>query len=104
MEAMRHATQLVRSRGPGAATRFIQGLFRPKPAEPTPSSPDIRTADVQTDASIDTIVEVIEPLPAHDLHEQPVPLTLPSEAGQFLSQRFSGQAGAQLQALCSIRL
>ena len=95
MEAMRHATQLVRTRGPGAATRFIQGLLRPKQAKPTPASPDIRTADVRTDDSADTIVEVLEPLPAHDLHEQPVPLTLPSEAGQFLSQRFSGQAGAR---------
>jgi len=95
MEAMRHATQLVRTRGAVAATRFIQGLFRPKQAEPTPSSPDIRTADVRTDDSADTIVEVLEPLPAHDLREQPVPLTLPSESGQFLSQRFSGLAGAR---------
>ena len=92
---MRHATQLVRTRGAVAATRFIQGLFRPEQAKPTPSSPDIRTADVRTDDSADTIVEVLEPLPAHDLHEQPVPLTLPSEAGQFLSQRFSGLAGAR---------
>ena len=91
MDAMRHATQLVRTRGAGAATRFIQGLFRPKQAEPTPSSPDIRTADVRTDASTDTIVEVLEPLPVHDLHEQPVP----SESGHFLSQRFAGLAGAR---------
>jgi poly(hydroxyalkanoate) depolymerase family esterase len=95
MEAMRHATQLVRTRGPGAATRFIQGLLRPKQVKPTPASPDIRAADVRADDSADTIVEVLEPLPAHDLHEQPVPLTLPTEAGQFLSQRFSGQAGAR---------
>mgnify|MGYP003397201848 FL=1 len=95
MEAMRHATQLVRTRGPGAGTRFTQGLLRPKQVKPTPASPDTRTADVRTVDSADTIVEVLEPLPAHDLHEQPVPLTLPSEAGQFLSQRFSGQAGAR---------
>ena len=92
---MRHATQLVRTRGPVAATRFIQGLFRPRQAKPTPSSPDIRTDDVRIDDSADTIVEVLEPLPADDVHEQPVPLTLPSESGQFLSQRFSGQAGAR---------
>lgn len=95
MEAMRHATQLVRTRGPVAATRFIQGLFRPKQAKPTPPSPDIRTADVRINESADTIVEVLEPLPAHDPHEQPVPLTLPSASGQFLSQRFSGLAGAR---------
>jgi poly(hydroxyalkanoate) depolymerase family esterase len=95
MEAMRRATQLVRTRGPVAATRFIQGLFRPKQVKPTPASPDIRTADVRIDDSADTIVEVLDPLPAHDLHEQPVPLTLPSESGQFLSQRFSGLAGAR---------
>jgi hypothetical protein len=78
MEAMRHATQLVRTRGAVAATRFIQGLFRPKQAEPTPSSSDIRTADVRTADSADKTVEVLEPLPADDLHEHPVPVTLTS--------------------------
>jgi poly(hydroxyalkanoate) depolymerase family esterase len=95
LEAMRHATQLIRTRGPGAATRFIQGLFRPKQVKPTAASPDIRSADVRTDDSADRIVEVLEPHPAHDLHEQPVTPTLPSESGQFLSQRFSGPAGAR---------
>ena len=95
MEAMRHATQLVRTRGAGAATRFIQGLFRPKQAEPTPSSPDIRTADVRTDDSTDTIVEVLEPLPAQEVREQQSSVTLPSASGQFLSRSFSGQAGAR---------
>ena len=89
IEAMRHATQLVRTRGPGAATRFIQGLFRP--TRPPTSSPDVRSAE---DAA-ETIVEVLDPLPVQDLNEQQVPATLPSASGQFLAQRYSGPAGSR---------
>jgi poly(hydroxyalkanoate) depolymerase family esterase len=95
VEAMRHATRLVRTRGPVAATRFIQGLFRPNQRTPTPRPPDVRNADVRAEHSADAIIEVLAPLPAPDLHGQPVPLTLPSESGQFLSQTFSGLAGAR---------
>ena len=88
---MRHATQLVRTRGPAAATRFIQGLFRPDRAEPTPSASNVPTARDSADAT----VEVLDPLPAQDAREPPAPPTLPSESGRFLNQTYSGPAGSR---------
>ncbi len=65
LEAMRHATQLVRTRGPAAATRFIQGLFRPDRAGATTDAPDFPTARDAAEAA----VEVLDPLPAPDSRE-----------------------------------
>ncbi|MBA3253537.1 MAG: PHB depolymerase family esterase [Pseudomonadota bacterium] len=90
LEAMRHATQLVRTGGPAAATRFIQGLFRPNRAAPQSSGSDVSAAD-----SADTIVEVLDPLPAQELRVTPLPETLPSESGRFLNQRYSGPDGSR---------
>lgn len=94
LEAMRHATQLVRTRGPAAATRFIQGLFRPDRAGATTEAPDFPTARDSAEAA----VEVLDPLPAPDSREPLEPLarpTLPSESGQFLNQTYSGPAGSR---------
>jgi len=94
LEAMRHATQLVRTRGPGAATRFIQGLFRPDRAGATTDAPDFPTARDAAEAA----VEVLDPLPAPDSREPlepPARPTLPSESGQFLNQTYSGPAGSR---------
>lgn len=85
IEAMRNATQLVRTRGPIAATRFIQGLFRPKaPAETaTPARAD------------DVTIEILDPLPTQEFDQPPQPAQLPDATGQFLSRQYSGQAGAR---------
>ena len=91
LEAMRHATQLVRTRGPAAATRFIQGLFRPERAGAATDAPNFRTARDSAEA----VVEVLDPLPAQDSHEPPARPTLPSESGRFLNQTYSGPAGSR---------
>lgn len=90
VEAMRQATQLVRTRGPTAATRFIQGLFRSR--GPTPTAP---TSDASAEDFVDTVVEVLDPAPTHTPHAEKVPAELPGEPGQFLNRHFSGQAGAR---------
>jgi poly(hydroxyalkanoate) depolymerase family esterase len=84
IEAMRRATQLVRTRGPMAATRFIQGLLRPHRTTPQ-SSP------VDTDAT----VVVVDPVAKPESETPPQPWALPSASGQFLEQRFSGHSGAR---------
>ena len=94
LEAMRHATQLVRTRGPAAATRFIQGLFRPERAGATTDAPNFPTARDAAEAG----VEVLDPLPAPDSREPlepPARPTLPSESGQFLNRAYSGPAGSR---------
>ncbi len=90
IEAMRHATQLVRTRGPVAATRFIQGLFRSDRATP-PAAP----VRVDAEPVVDTIVEVLEPAPARAPQADEAPSELPGESGEFLAKRFSGHAGAR---------
>ncbi len=89
MEAMRHATQLVRSRGPMAATRFIQGLLRPNRA-PRPSEPS-----EPVDIDIEPKTEVLDPVGTPDLHAPAAPASLPAASGEFLEQRFSGHAGSR---------
>ena len=84
IEAMRNATQLVRTRGPIAATRFIQGLLRPH-----------RATEKSASVDAESIVEIHDPLPTPDLREHPDSATLPGAAGQFLEQRFSGPAGSR---------
>ena len=91
LEAMRHATQLVRTRGPAAATRFIQGLFRPERTGAATNAPTFPAAR----DSEETVVEVLDPLPAPDSREPPARPTLPSESGQFLNQTYSGPAGSR---------
>ena len=103
MEAMRQATQLVRTRGPGAATRFIQGLLRPKQVKPTPASPDIRTADVRL-TTRGHARRVLEPLPAHDCMSNRYRSHYRARRANFSVNGFPDKLGAQLQALCSIRL
>lgn len=85
IEAMRNATQMVRTQGPVAATRFIQGLFRPQ-RPPTPAAP--------VDAD-DTAIEVLDPVPAQQEVERQPPSTLPAATGQFLSGHFAGHSGAR---------
>ncbi len=87
LQAMRQATQLVRMRGPVVATRFIQGLLRGKPArDPVGARP--KHFDVPA-------VEVLDPLPSHEVHAPPRDATLPAASGEFLNERFSGPAGAR---------
>ncbi|MGZ9058898.1 MAG: extracellular catalytic domain type 1 short-chain-length polyhydroxyalkanoate depolymerase [Burkholderiaceae bacterium] len=91
LEAMRHATQLVRTRGPVAATRFIQGLFRPERTDTAPHAPSFPTAR----DSAEPVVEVLEPLPAQVSPEPQARPTLPSESGQCLNHTYSGPAGSR---------
>ena len=88
IEAMRHATQLVRTRGPMAATRFIQGLLHPKRATP-------QSATVDEDESVVVVDQVIQPVTETDTQAPPRPWTLPSASGQFLGLRYSGHAGSR---------
>ena len=88
LEAMRDATRLVRTRGPAAATRFIQELLRSNRTSPPTAQPPARDFS-------DTVVEVLEPLPVPDTDEQTPPLTLPSETGEFLNQTYSGPSGSR---------
>jgi poly(hydroxyalkanoate) depolymerase family esterase len=81
MEAMRQATQLVRKRGPIAATRFIQGLLHPH----RPRAP----------GDIDPTAEVVDRVSTPETSAPPKPWVLPSASGQFLDQRFSGHAGTR---------
>ena len=80
---MRQATQLIRKRGPMAATRFIQGLLHPTRA--TRSS-----APVDADATVE-----VDRVPTPETSTAPMPSVLPSASGKFLDQRFSGHAGAR---------
>jgi poly(hydroxyalkanoate) depolymerase family esterase len=84
IEAMRQATQLVRTRGPLAATRFIQGLLRPKRA----TSPGA-TIDV------DETAVVVERVSRPDTATPARPWILPSASGRFLDQRYAGHSGAR---------
>lgn len=90
LEAMRQATQLVRTRGPAAATRFIQGLFRPERTGTAADSPGFPTPR----DSENTVVDVLDPLP-QDVGETQAPPSLPSESGQFSNQTYSGPAGSR---------
>ena len=91
LEAMRQATQLVRTRGPAAATRFIQGLFRPERTGTAGDAPDFPTAHDSTPP----VIEVLDPLPAQDSREPRERPTLPSDSGQFLNHTYSGPAGSR---------
>ncbi len=112
---MRHATQLVRTQGPVAATRYIQGLFR-SPREAPPAAPvDARTetssdtvvevldpvpapapsAHARSAPVVDTVTEVVDPVPAHAPPVDKAPAPLPRDSGQFLAKRFSNQSGAR---------
>ena len=82
--AMRQATQLIRTRGPLAATRFIQGLLHPQRATPHDTSTDIEGSAV-----------VVDRVRTPDTETPPRPWTLPSASGQFLSQRYAGPSGSR---------
>ncbi|MEO8186855.1 MAG: PHB depolymerase family esterase [Burkholderiaceae bacterium] len=85
MKAMQNATQLVRTRGPMAATRFIQGLLRPQRTQPRRAPHDI-----------DASVVVVDPVRKAESSTPPLqPWVLPSASGQFLEQRYSGHSGAR---------
>src|SRR5688500_11597951 len=84
IEAMRQATQLVRTRGPLAATRFIQGLLRPQRA----TSPGV-TIDV------DETAVIVEPVSRPDTATPARPWILHSASGQFVDQRYAGHSGAR---------
>jgi poly(hydroxyalkanoate) depolymerase family esterase len=114
VEAMRQATQLVRTQGPIAATRFIQRLLRPNHVPVTPVETRVETPVVTpVDAPVmvpgdtrlsaeeghaDVVVEVLDPvgaratpLPAIDTE----PVELPPASGQFLTKRFSASVGSR---------
>jgi poly(hydroxyalkanoate) depolymerase family esterase len=84
IEAMREATQLVRTRGPLAATRFIQGLLRPQRATPQGATVDI-----------DGTAVIVDPVSRPDTATTTRPWTLPSASGRFLDQRYSGPSGTR---------
>ncbi len=118
IEAMRHATHLVRTQGAGAATRYIQELLRSRTATSNPAQ-----ADTRAEASHASAVEVLDATPATEpsVHKReayaPDAFTdieadlfdaapkhaalveesavLPTDAGQFLAKRFSNQSGAR---------
>ena len=75
IEAMRQATQLVRTRGPMAATRFIQGLLHPKRATP-------ESATVDGDVSVVDVDSVIKPVSETATQPAAQPWTLPTASGQ----------------------
>jgi poly(hydroxyalkanoate) depolymerase family esterase len=88
IEAMRQATQLVRTRGPMAATRFIQGLLHPQRAAPQSATVDGGDSDVVVDP-------VVKPVTETDTQPPARPWTLPGASGQFLHQRYSCHSGAR---------
>ena len=107
IEAMRQATQLIRTQGPRAATRFIQGLFRAgQPFPPAARSSD-RAGDLTT--PIEDVVEPsakepsakaepsarAEPVAKAEPRAPETPFELPRAAGQFLSKHFSSDAGSR---------
>ena len=112
-DAMRQATQLVRVRGPLAATRFIQRLLggRPDPSAAAPAAdvvtpgptaaPVVVQRPMQFEAAPDVVVEVADPLdlldrlPADSPRVDQWPAEPPAELGQFLSKRFVGAQGAR---------
>ena len=75
---------MVRTRGPMAATRFIQGLLRPQRAKPSATIEDIDADSV-----------VVDPVSRTDTATPERPWTLPAASGQFLSQRYSGHSGSR---------
>ena len=87
IEAMRHATQLLRTQGPRAATAFIQGLLR-REAPPPPAAPD------RTDHPVPQFDDVSPPITELELRAPPAPVE-PSEYGQFVTRRFSNEAGTR---------
>ena len=81
---MRQATQLVRTRGPIAATRLIEDLLRPQSAKPP-----------GTTVEVDGNAIAVDPASTPSTQTPPRPWTLPSASGQFLNQRYSGHSGSR---------
>ena len=96
LEAMRHATQLIRTQGPRAATQFIQGLFRSGP--PMPPATAARSSERAGDsaAQVEDIVDPIAKVePLAKVKPPEAPFVLPRASGEFLSKHFSSGAGAR---------
>ena len=92
IEAMRHATQLIRTKGPRAATQFIQGLFRTG----TPVTPPVPApVSERADDSAAPIENLFSPAAELDVRFPDMPGELPHESGQFISRHFSSEAGAR---------
>lgn len=92
IEAMRHATQLIRTQGPRAATQFIQGLFRT--GQPIPPATATRSSDRDGDSA--TLIEdIVDPIAKAEPRAPEAPCELPRASGQFLSKHFSSDAGAR---------
>lgn len=85
---------MIRTQGPMAATRFIQGLLRSPQATPPATSTETR---FEPAADVDArTFEHVPPRPLRaDAQVQDVPAVLPPASGQFLDKRFSGPAGAR---------
>ena len=92
IEAMRHATQLIRTQGPRAATQFIQGLFRTGP--PMPPATAARSGERAGD-SVTLIEDIVDPIAKVEPRATEAPFELPRSSGEFLSKHFSSGAGAR---------
>ena len=96
IEAMRHATQLIRTQGPRAATQFIQGLFRTGP----PMTPATAARSSERAGDSATLIEdIVDPIarvePIAEVKPPEAPFELPHASGEFLSKHFSSGAGAR---------
>ncbi len=92
LEAMRHATHLIRTQGPRAATQFIQGLFRS--GAPT-ARPGAAPVGDRADEHLAQFEDAHGPIAKLERCAADAPAELLSEGGQFLSGRFSNEAGAR---------
>jgi len=96
IEAMRHATQLIRTQGPRAATQFIQGLFRTGP----PMTPATAGRSSERAGDSATLIEdIVDPVakgePIAEVKPSEAPFELPHAFGEFLSKHFSSGAGTR---------
>ncbi len=89
-EAMRHATRLIRTQGPRAATQFIQGLFR----SGQPIAPAARSSERAGDSAVD-IEDIVDPIAKVEPRAPEAPFALPPSSGEFLSKHFASGAGAR---------
>lgn len=84
---------MIRAQGPLAATRFIQGLLAPR------TTPRTAATAARFEPAADVAGETFEHAPAHraraDADAYDAPKVLPPASGRFLSQRYSGAAGAR---------
>jgi len=104
IDAMREAARLVRTRGPFAATAYIQRLFGQPPISPG------RQQGFGNDSAVNDAVEVIDAPAARETWQpvspsregqRPLPdqAELPADVGEFLTRRFESAMGARAYKL-----